>query len=80
MDRKACEGDLIALHQVMIAKKDRSYTLERALADYAAALPFALFTTVGAASVIPAGEHADRLLMVLLSRNVESLIDWNAFP
>lgn len=79
-ERKACEGDLIALHQAMIAKKDPSYTLERALADYAAALPFAPFTTVGAATVIRAGEHADRLLMTLLSRNVESLIDWNAFP
>jgi len=80
IDRKACERDLIALHQEMIARKDASYTLDRALEDYARALPFALFTTVGAATVVPPGDHADRLLMTLLSRNVDSLIDWNAFP
>lgn len=79
-DRKACERDLIAMHQSVIAKKDASYTQARALADYADALPFALFTTVGAATVVPPGEHTDRLLMTLLSRNVEALIDWNAFP
>lgn len=79
-DRKACERELIAMHQSMIAKKDASYTLDRAFADYAAALPFALFTTVGAATVVPPGEHTDRLLMTLLSRNVDALEDWSVFP
>ncbi|MBK8196963.1 MAG: phosphotransferase [Acidobacteria bacterium] len=78
--RKACERDLIARHQSAIAARDPSYSLDRALADYAAALPFALFTTVGAATVIPPGEHSDELLMTLLRRNVEALIDWNVFP
>ena len=79
-DRKACERELIAQHQSAIARRDPAYTLDRALREYADALPFALFTTVGAATVIPPGEHADHLLMTLLRRNVDALIDWNAFP
>lgn len=79
-DRKAIERDLIAQHQSAISARDSSYTIERALREYADALPFALFTTVGAATVIPPGEHSDRLLMTLLSRNAEALLDWNVLP
>ncbi len=79
-DRKAIERDLIAQHQSAISARDATYTIEQALREYADALPFALFTTVGAATVIPPGEHSDRLLMTLLSRNAEALLDWNVLP
>lgn len=79
-DRRACERDLIAYQQGEIARKDPSYTLDTALAEYADALPFALFTTVGAALAVPEGEHTDRLLMTLLERNIEALSDWDRIP
>lgn len=79
-DRRACERDLIAAHQAQIALTDPGYTLEQALAEYAASLPFALFTSVGAALAMPPSEHGDRLLMTLLERNVEALADWDAIP
>ncbi|MBU6373542.1 MAG: phosphotransferase [Alphaproteobacteria bacterium] len=79
-DRKACERALIAEQQGEIAKSDPSYTLDIALAEYADALPFALFTTTGAALALPEGEHTDRLLMTLLSRNVDALADWDRIP
>lgn len=79
-DRRACERDLIAAHQAQIAKVDPGYSLDQALAEYAAALPFALFTTVGAVMAMPPSDHGDRLLQVLLERNVAALADWNAIP
>lgn len=79
-DRKAAERGLLARHRAAIAAVDPTYTLAQAEAEYAACLPFALFTTVGAALAIPEGEHADRLLMTLISRNIDALRDWNAIP
>jgi Phosphotransferase enzyme family/SnoaL-like domain len=79
-DRRACERDLIAFQQREIAKVDPSYSLDTALADYADALPFALFTTVGAALAVPEGEQTDRLLMTLLERNIDALSDWDRIP
>lgn len=78
--RRRCERELVALHQSAISKIDPGYSLEQALTEYADALPFALFTTVGAATVIPPGEHSDRLLMTLLERNAEAIADWDAMP
>lgn len=79
-DRRACEHELIAMHQAAIAQVDPFYTLDRALADYANALPFALITTVGSALAVPAGETTDALLTALLTRNVAALADWNMLP
>jgi hypothetical protein len=74
--RKSCEDDLIARHQARIAAIAPDWTLDAARVAYAAALPFALFTTVGAANVLAAGEHEDKLLLTLLTRNVAALEDW----
>ncbi len=79
-DRRTCENALIERHQRAIAAAGHAYTLDDARRDYAAALPFALFTTVGAALAIPAGPHADLLLLTLLERNIEALSDWNQIP
>jgi aminoglycoside phosphotransferase (APT) family kinase protein len=79
-DRRACDRDLIAFHQAELAQIDPAYSLERATNEFAQALPFALFTTVGAALAVPAGEHADRLLMTLLTRNIDALADWGQIP
>lgn len=75
-DRKACERDLIAGHQAAIAAVDPTYTLERAQADYANALPLTLFTTVGSILAVPSTPATDQLLKTLLTRNVDALADW----
>ena len=75
-DRKACEHRLVALHQSAIAEVAPDYSLDLALSEYADSLPFALFTTVGAALAVPEGEQTDRLLITLLTRNIEAVADW----
>jgi aminoglycoside phosphotransferase (APT) family kinase protein len=74
--RKACEDALIAAHHAAVAGVAPDWSLEAARKAYADALPFALFTTVGAANVLAAGEHEDKLLLALLTRNVDALADW----
>jgi aminoglycoside phosphotransferase (APT) family kinase protein len=74
--RKSCEDGLIARHQARISAVAPDWTLDAARAAYADALPFALFTTVGAANVLAAGDHEDKLLLTLLTRNVDALADW----
>ena len=74
--RKSCEEGLIARHQARISAVAPDWTLDAARAAYADALPFALFTTVGAANVLAAGDHEDKLLLTLLTRNVDALADW----
>lgn len=79
-DRKKHEEQFIARQQTAIAKVDPAYTLEIARHEYAASLPFALFTTVGAVGAVPEGEHGDNLLIALLTRNIDALDHWNAYP
>lgn len=79
-DRRACERELIGLHQASLAEVAPDFSLDLALEEYADALAFALYTTVGAALAIPPGEHADKLLMTLLKRNIDALSDWGRIP
>lgn len=79
-DRRAVERGLIELHQSEIAQVAPDYTLAVATEEYADALAFALYTTVGAALAVPEGEHEDRLLMTLLTRNIDALADWGRIP
>lgn len=75
-DRRACEAALIERHVAAIATVDPAYTLERARAEFAAALPVALQFTVGAALVMPGTDHNDSLLLTLAERNLAALEDW----
>lgn len=75
-DRRACENALIEASVATVGKVAPEWTLERARADYAAALPIALQFTVGAIMAMPSTEHNDRLLMTLAERNVAALKDW----
>ena len=75
-DRRACEAALIEANVAAVGKVAPGWTLERARADYAAALPIALQFTVGAIMAMPSTEHNDRLLLTLAERNVAALADW----
>lgn len=79
-DRRLCEQDLIARHQQAIAAVAPAFGPEQALRQYDQSLPFALFTTVGAATAMPAGEHENRLLATLLQRNLAALRDRGLIP
>lgn len=79
-DRESCEEGLIAMQQQAIAQKAPDYSLETARREYAYSIPFALIGTVSAATVIPEGEHTDRLLMTLLERNIAALDKWDIYP
>jgi aminoglycoside phosphotransferase (APT) family kinase protein len=75
-DRRACEPALIEASVAAMAQVAPHWTLDRARADYAAALPIALQFTVGAIMAMPSGDHNDRLLLTLAERNVAALKDW----
>ncbi|WP_225007916.1 ecdysteroid 22-kinase family protein [Novosphingobium percolationis] len=75
-DRRACEAGLIEASVAAIAPVAPHWTLDKARADYAAALPIALQFTVGAIMAMPSSDHNDRLLLTLAERNVAALTDW----
>lgn len=75
-DRRACEKRLVAAHADLIRAAGMPYSFEEAWDAYRFYLPSGLVTTLGAVLILPPGDHEDRLLMTLLTRNVAALRDW----
>jgi aminoglycoside phosphotransferase (APT) family kinase protein len=79
-DRRLCEETPIARHQAAIATVAPTFGPEEARRQYDQSLPFALVTTLGAATAMPAGEHENRLLATPLQRNLAALRNRGLIP
>ena len=75
-DRLACEMDLLALHTSKIAKKDPSWTIEKATHAYRENIVSSLYLTMIAALGMPDNPEANLLLTRLFERNCAAVQHW----
>jgi len=75
-DRLACETDLLKMHTREIARKDPTYTIERAVESYRENIVSSLYLTMIAALGMPDAPHTRMLLTKLFERNCAAVQHW----
>ncbi|MES2492607.1 MAG: aminoglycoside phosphotransferase family protein [Pseudomonadota bacterium] len=76
-DRRQHERALLGLY-LDVFGRDRGYCVDAVLGDYRVQLLSGLMTTVGAYALLPITAPVEQLLAVLLRRNLEAAMDWDA--
>ncbi|MDG2004725.1 MAG: phosphotransferase [Novosphingobium sp.] len=72
--RASCERTLVAWHATQMRKVEPSFSDDKAWLRYRQCAISGLAGTVGAAGLLPGGEHVNALLIALLRRNCAAII------